>query len=140
MEELSRQTVTPQHMTGEQILAGILETDFALHNVLRMLVNTEQVPSAYSVPLSKIFKKYLVNAEEAKDHSKSVDKRLGNLMQRGSEVCDVILEMVKNEHLSEEQAGEINRVAMRRAKFAMAYEERRREGVIIFDGGGKRAN
>lgn len=127
-------------MTGEEILNGMLTTDLALHNVLRRLVNTEQIPKMYSRPLSAILKRYLQDAADAKDYSRNIDRRLENIMQRGEEVQDVIKSMIDAHHLSDEQLEMFKGPLVDRGKYAVAYSERKRNGVVIFDGAGRQVN
>lgn len=127
-------------MNGEEILSGLLETDLQLHNVLRKLVNTEQIPQVYTRPLSKILKRYLQDAANAKDYSQNIDRRLVNLIQRGNEICDVIKSMIEAHHLNDDQLEMFKAPLVDRGKYAVAYSERRKNGVVLFDGAGRQVN
>jgi hypothetical protein len=122
-------------MTGEEILTGVMEADRVLLYTIRQML--PELPTVYEKHLRRIFRRYSVNYDEAKDHHRPIDSRLENVMQRGNEVCDVIVEMVKNHHLSDEQLERLKDPITERGKWAVAYSQRRKDNVVIFDATGK---
>jgi len=126
------------YMTGEEILKGVIEADRVLHFTLRGMLT--ELPSVYEKHLRRIYRRYLANHQEALDHHRPIDDRLENIMQRGNEVCDVIVEMVKNHHLNDDQLERLKGPLTDRGKWAVAFSERKRRDVVIFDALSRRAN
>lgn len=131
-------------MTAEQILIGIIPVDREFMRLVRQIVQTEVLPTNIKNGLRKAMTKHGVYLFEYSRQPDKHDLALNSIMSSGEQILSILQSLVPEGGeplIAWEIRRELEGILISRAQWCKEYEERRKNGAVIFAGDGKtRAN
>lgn len=131
-------------MTAEQILTGLIPVDREFLRLITKIIQQEPLPTNLSHGLKKAITKHGVYlyryTQDPREHSKTLE----SIMASGNDLIAILQACCPTEGeplISWDNRRELEGLLISRAKWAQEFEERRKNGTVIFMGDGKtRAN
>lgn len=127
-------------MTAEQILNGLIPVDKEFMRTCRQILQQEALPTAMKNGLRKAMTKHGVYLYEYSRQPEQHDKALNSIMSSGMDILAILQACVpegKESLIAWELRRELEGILISRAQWCKEYEERRKNGVVIFAGDGK---